>query len=181
MHLLFLLSALSLLYHKANSYTMITTPTYSLASTLNSDPYPDSNSNSLSSYIDPVYFAIGFPCFIGVIVLALLIFLFAEIIKKWYINRIKEKTFRGHLKNILIDITDTDEKECSICLNDTQSNNSGNTYQESTYILIDLNKQQSNNTYCKLKTCKHIFHIKCIIPWFRRQEQYTCPNCRCVY
>lgn len=138
-----------------------------------------SSVNITSIDYDVMYFEIGLLGVTGFIVIVFLILFLIKNIVKWYIGKRNAEIFKEHLKNILINISDTDEKECSICLNDAQSNNS-NTYQETTYILINQNEQHSN-IYCKLKTCNHIFHVKCITQWFQQQLQYTCPNCRCVY
>ena len=41
---------------------------------------------------------------------------------------------------------------------------------------ICLEELKEENTFT-LDDCKHIFHIKCIMKWFRDGHK-TCPNCR---
>ena len=48
----------------------------------------------------------------------------------------------------------TDNKQCSICLENICENS-----------LYELE-------------CKHVFHVKCIVTWFRTPDKKTCPLCR---
>ena len=42
--------------------------------------------------------------------------------------------------------------------------------------VICIDDYKSDNLIREIKTCKHLFHVKCIDKWF--EENHSCPECR---
>ena len=65
-----------------------------------------------------------------------------------------EKDYCDQCKASISTISEECSQDCSVCLSD---------------ITLGETVYRSN--------CKHLFHLDCIIPWFKRKHK-TCPSCR---